>query len=107
MRKKLFEKSISILTVLCLTAGLLAGCGGSASGAGKSASSGAGENGTVSKAESSGGSQAASAGGKTMVIGDTTFNAENWEETVDPHRTYNGWACISPGWQNPGKMTVI
>ena len=58
MRKKLFEKSISILTVLCLTAGLLAGCGGSASGAGKSASSGAGETGTVSKAESSGGSQA-------------------------------------------------
>ena len=97
MRKKLFEKSISILTVLCLTAGLLAGCGGSASGAGKSASSGAGENGTVSKAESSGGSQAASAGGKTMVIGDTTFNAENWEETVDPHRTYNGWACIRYG----------
>ena len=31
---------------------------------------------------------------KTMVIGDTTFNSENWEETVDPHRTYNGWACI-------------
>ena len=23
---------------------------------------------------------------KTMVIGDTTFNAENWEETIDPHR---------------------
>ena len=40
---------------------------------------------------------AASAGGKTMVIGDTTFNAENWEETVDPHRTYNGWACIRYG----------
>ena len=32
--------------------------------------------------------------GKTMTIGDTTFNSENWEETVDPHRTYNGWACI-------------
>ena len=35
--------------------------------------------------------------GKTMVIGDTTFNSENWEETVDPHRTYNGWACIRYG----------
>ncbi len=34
---------------------------------------------------------------KTMVIGDTTFNSENWEETVDPHRTYNGWACIRYG----------
>ncbi len=36
-------------------------------------------------------------GTKTMVIGDTTFNSENWEETVDPHRTYNGWACIRYG----------
>lgn len=34
---------------------------------------------------------------KTMVIGDTTFNAENWEETIDPHRTYNGWPCIRYG----------
>lgn len=34
---------------------------------------------------------------KKMVIGDTTFNSENWEETVDPHRTYNGWACIRYG----------
>ena len=35
--------------------------------------------------------------GKIMIIGDTTFNSENWEETVDPHRTYNGWACIRYG----------
>ncbi len=35
--------------------------------------------------------------GKKMVIGDTTFNSENWEETVDPHTTYNGWACIRYG----------
>ena len=40
---------------------------------------------------------AAHAEGKTMTIGDTTFNSENWEETVDPHRTYNGWACIRYG----------
>ena len=40
---------------------------------------------------------AALAEGKTMVIGDTTFNSENWEETTDPHRTYNGWACIRYG----------
>jgi len=39
----------------------------------------------------------AHAEGKTMTIGDTTFNSENWEETVDPHRTYNGWACIRYG----------
>lgn len=40
---------------------------------------------------------APAAGKKTMVIGDTTFNAENWEETIDPHRTYNGWPCIRYG----------
>ena len=34
---------------------------------------------------------------KEMTIGDTTFNAENWEETVNPHNTYNGWACIRYG----------
>ena len=39
----------------------------------------------------------APAEGKKMVIGDTTFNSENWEESVDPHRTYNGWACIRYG----------
>ncbi|MBO7708881.1 MAG: ABC transporter substrate-binding protein [Lachnospiraceae bacterium] len=66
------------------------------------------------------------ADGKTMIIGDTTFNSENWEETVDPHRTYNGWACIrygigetlvhytdtmelepwlATGWENDGDLT--
>lgn len=34
---------------------------------------------------------------KTLTIGDTTFNSENWEETTDPHTTYNGWACIRYG----------
>ncbi|MBO6127982.1 MAG: ABC transporter substrate-binding protein [Pseudobutyrivibrio sp.] len=34
---------------------------------------------------------------KSMVIGDTTFNAENWEETINPHETYNGWPCIRYG----------
>ena len=43
------------------------------------------------------GNTAPDTGEKTMVIGDTTFNSENWEETVDPHRTYNGWACIRYG----------
>ena len=43
------------------------------------------------------GGSTVSDGRKTMVIGDTTFNSENWEETVDPHRTYNGWACIRYG----------
>ena len=74
------KKCISLLLVACLTLLLLTGCGGNAA----SANGGAEQN-------------AATAGKKTMVIGDTTFNSENWEETVDPHRTYNGWACIRYG----------
>lgn len=66
------RKIISLLLTACLAAALLTGCGGKAP-----------EGGTAAK--------------KTMVIGDTTFNSENWEETVDPHRTYNGWACIRYG----------
>ncbi len=66
------RKIISLLLTACLAAALLTGCGGKAP-----------EGGAAAK--------------KTMVIGDTTFNSENWEETVDPHRTYNGWACIRYG----------
>ena len=25
---------------------------------------------------------------KSLIIGDTTFNAENWEETIDPHPSH-------------------
>lgn len=71
-RKSIMRKIISLLLTVCLAAALLTGCGGKAP-----------EGGTAAK--------------KTMVIGDTTFNSENWEETVDPHRTYNGWACIRYG----------
>ena len=65
------KKALLLLMVLSLMLTLLAGC--------------AGGRGTPETGE------------KTMVIGDTTFNSENWEETVDPHRTYNGWACIRYG----------
>ena len=34
---------------------------------------------------------------KVMKIGDTTFNSENSEESVNPHNSYNGWACIRYG----------
>ncbi len=97
MKKRVFKKWIPVLAVLCLAAGLLAGCGGSSAGAGKSTASGVEADGGSTQAESTGDSKEVSAGQKTMVIGDTTFNAENWEETVDPHRTYNGWACIRYG----------
>ena len=49
----------------------------------------------------------ASAEGKKMVIGDTTFNAENWEETIDPHRTYNGWPCIRYGVGEPARRHQV
>ena len=71
-KESIMRKIISLLLTASLAAALLTGCGGKAS-----------EGGTAAK--------------KTMVIGDTTFNSENWEETVDPHRTYNGWACIRYG----------
>ena len=71
-KESIMRKIISLLLTACLAAALLTGCGGKAS-----------EGGAAAK--------------KTMVIGDTTFNSENWEETVDPHRTYNGWACIRYG----------
>ena len=34
---------------------------------------------------------------KTFVFGDTTFNAENEESTIDPHSAYCGWACMRYG----------
>ena len=115
MRSKLLKRSFLIFSAFCLAAGLLAGCGGSSGEKEKTVTPGAGETGALSQvegaaktgvtgktdadlqAEGAGEAVAAAPGGKTMVIGDTTFNAENWEETVDPHRTYNGWACIRYG----------
>ena len=34
---------------------------------------------------------------KVFTYGDTTFNAENDESDVNPHRGYSGWACIRYG----------
>ena len=83
------KRILSLLLAVCLIAGVLSGCGGSPDKQQDSQSANPGNTG-----ESQSNSPAAK---KTMVIGDTTFNAENWEETVDPHRTYNGWACIRYG----------
>ncbi|MGI6011542.1 MAG: ABC transporter substrate-binding protein [Ruminococcus sp.] len=35
--------------------------------------------------------------GKTFVFGDTTFNAENGESDINPHKESGGWACIRYG----------
>ena len=91
------KKTISLLLILCLTLALLAGCSG------KTAAPADEQAGTTEAQTSQEASaqedqaQTEPAAKKTMVIGDTTFNSENWEETVDPHRTYNGWACIRYG----------
>ena len=79
------KKAIILILSACLALSLLAGCGSST---------------PTAEAPADGGNTAQAAvpaAKKTMVIGDTTFNSENWEETVDPHRTYNGWACIRYG----------
>ncbi len=86
------KKAVSLLLIVCLAITLLAGCSGNASQP-SSEPPAAQETATPQTDASQGESEPAAK--KTMVIGDTTFNSENWEETVDPHRTYNGWASIS------------
>ncbi len=71
------KRIFAFLLILCLAAGLLAGCGGS----------GAGEKSTGS----------APSVGKKMTVGDTTFNPENGEPDIDPHNSYSGWPCIRYG----------
>ncbi len=75
------KKILAILLVLCLSLGILAGCGSSAG------SSSGGNSGTAP----------AAAAKKTFVFGDTTFNAENEEPTINPHEAYSGWPCIRYG----------
>ena len=83
------KKALSLILAVCLGVSLLAGCGSSKPTAATQAPAAA----QTPTADSS----SAPAAKKVMTIGDTTFNSENWEETVDPHRTYNGWACIRYG----------
>ena len=67
------KKILTILMVLCLSLGILAGCGDKAD------------------------TPASTAGKKTFVFGDTTFNAENEEPDINPHYAYSGWPCIRYG----------
>ena len=79
------KKILAILMVLCLSVGILAGCGSSAN-----APASSGENSSAS-------SDAASGTKKTFVFGDNTFNASNEEPTINPHEAYSGWPCIRYG----------
>lgn len=83
------KRIMPLLLAVCLIAGVLSGCDDSPD---KQRDSQSVNPGNTDESQSN-----SPAAKKTMVIGDTTFNAENWEETVDPHRTYNGWACIRYG----------
>ncbi len=71
------KKIFTMFLVLAMTAMMVvvSGCGG-----GSKQGGGAAQNTT-----------------KKMVIGDTTFNPENAEPNVDPHKDYAGWACIRYG----------
>ncbi len=98
MSKGRWKLMVVLLTALCLSAGLLSACGNSSGSSGSSArTASAGAAASQDSAKDDQSASESTAGQKVMVIGDTTFNAENWEETVDPHRTYNGWACIRYG----------
>ena len=66
------KKKLAVVVAIMMVASLLVGC-------------------------SCSGGTSGSSGNKKMVIGDTTFNSENSEETVNPHNSYNGWACIRYG----------
>lgn len=88
------KKIIAVLLALCLSVGMLAGCGSK----GDDGSGPAGiETGKETAAGSGDSGNTQSAGKKTFVFGDTTFNAENEEPNVNPHYVYAGWACIRYG----------
>lgn len=69
------KKAVAFAMAMALTLGAFTGCSGS-------------------KKEPT---NASADGKKTFTFGDTTFNAENEEATIDPHEAYCGWACIRYG----------
>lgn len=79
MRRK---QMLAAFLALGLAASVLAGCSG-----------GGGSNNSGSSARK----EAGDGGAKTLVWGDTTFNAENGEPDVNPHNDNSGWACIRYG----------
>ena len=72
------KKLLSLLLVCCTLLCLLAGCSKENTADKSSDNTATGEK-------------------KTLVFGDTTFNAENEEADVNPHNAHAGWACIRYG----------
>mgnify|MGYP000366944800 CR=1 FL=1 len=91
------KKAVSLLLIVCLAITLLTGCSGNANPPAAEQPTAQETSASQPDAAQTEAAEGAPAAKKTMVIGDTTFNSENWEETVDPHRPYNGWACIRYG----------
>ena len=75
------KKLIGMALSVCLCASMLAGCGS--------------DNKTETPKNNS--KTESSEAKKTMVIGDTTFNSSNEENSTNPHDAYSGWACIRYG----------
>ncbi|MCR4943566.1 MAG: ABC transporter substrate-binding protein [Clostridium sp.] len=65
-----WQKLLALGVGLCLSMGVVAGCGND---------------------------KPAGDAGKVLTIGDTTFNSSNEEPDVNPHNAYAGWACIRYG----------
>lgn len=72
------KKWIQLVTVSSLALGILAGCGNEVKK----------EDASVTSNEQT---------KKTFTFGDTTFNAENAEADINPHREYSGWAAVRYG----------
>lgn len=72
------KKIGAFFLIAAMTLGLLTGCGGNSE-------------------QKDGSAKAENTGEKVFTYGDTTFNAENDESDVNPHRGYSGWACIRYG----------
>lgn len=72
------KKIGAVLLTMVMALGLLTGCGGNSE-------------------QKDGSAKAENTSVKVFTYGDTTFNAENDESDVNPHRGYSGWACIRYG----------
>lgn len=80
------RKWSSLLFSFCMVIGLSAGCSN--------------ESKTGGAADAASSTQAASGGGqkqKVFTFGDTTFNPENSEPDINPHRDSSGWAAVRYG----------
>jgi len=91
MKRKSVWKKLGVgFFAIVMAAGLISGCGPSnGDGQGNAQQSETQQNTAQSSEQST--------GEKVFYYGDTTFNAENDENDVNPHRGYSGWACIRYG----------